>query len=81
MTVGTKRETCCLLNQFIFSKIAIMKPNGVHNADDISEVLKAILTGLFLHCRLASPATDDVKSDPLNRCVECCIADAPQKQG
>lgn len=26
--VGMKRETCCLLDQFIFSKIALMKPTG-----------------------------------------------------
>lgn len=36
VTVGMKKGTCCLLNQFIFSKIALTKQIGVHYTNDIS---------------------------------------------
>jgi len=77
VTVGTKRETCCLLNQFIFSKITLMKPIGVCYTDDIPGVLRAILIGMLLYCHFASihpigRTNDDFKSVPLSGSVQSC---------
>lgn len=46
-----------------------MKPNGFRNTDDVSEVLKAILIGLFLYCHFATPTTDDVECPSEQMCV------------
>lgn len=76
MTVGTKRETCCLLNQFIFAKNSFNEANWglLHRwyiwcpMSNFDRTVPTLSLGQYpIVC-----TTDDFKSVPLNGSVGCC---------